>query len=124
MVIRKTVENSPSLALNQPSPGDLSPELALQLHSGYLRLNSSHLSPYIPEVNRSLRSYSGRSIVNVDLSASDIGVPVNSLSTKSNSLHSDERIVFDNAANMIRYHAWFVNPFVKPAKNNTLLDSY
>jgi len=25
---------------------------------------------------------------------------------------------------MIRYHTWFVNPFVKPAENDTLLEGY
>ena len=55
---------------------------------------------------------------------SDLGLPVTSLSTKSNSLHGDERIVFENAANMIRYHTWFVNPFVKPGENDTLLEGH
>jgi len=56
--------------------------------------------------------------------AFDIGVPVTSLSTKSNSLHGDERIVFEKATNMIWYHTWFVNPFVKPDENDTLLEGY
>ena len=51
-------------------------------------------------------------------------IPITSLSTKSNSLHADERRVFENAADMVRYHTWFVNPFVKPAENDTLLESY
>ena len=71
-----------------------------------------------------MQSYSGLSIVNLDLPASAIGVPVTSLSTKSNSLHVDESKVFENAANIIRYHTWFVNPLVKPAENDTLLEGY
>jgi len=62
-----------------------------------------------------LHSPSGRSKVNLDLPASDIGITVTSLSTKSNSLHGDERIVLENGAKMIWYHTWFLNPFVKPA---------
>jgi len=71
-----------------------------------------------------LQFHSGYSIVNLDLQASDIGLLVTSLSTKSNSLHGDEKIVFENAANMIRYHKLFVNPFLKPAVNDTLLEGY
>ena len=74
---------------------------AAQLHSGDLRANSSHLSPYIPEEDQTLQSHSGCSIVNLNLPTSNIGVPVTSLSTKSNSLHGDKRIVFENAATMI-----------------------
>jgi len=33
-------------------------------------------------------------------------------------------MVFENAADMVMYHTWFVNPFVKPAENDTLLESY
>ena len=32
--------------------------------------------------------------------------------------------MFENATYMVRYHTWFVNPFVKPAENDTLLESY
>ena len=71
-----------------------------------------------------MESPSGRSIVNLDLPPFGIGVPVTSLSTKSNFLHADEWIVFENAANMILSHTWFVNPFVKPAENDTLLEGY
>ena len=54
-----------------------------------------------------------------------MGLPV-TLSTKGNTLpvHGELRIVFENAANMVQYHTWFVNPFVKPAENDTLLESY
>jgi len=55
---------------------------------------------------------------------SDIVIPITSLSTESNSSHGDERIVFENTADMVGYHTWFVNPFVKPAENDTLLESY
>ena len=52
-----------------------------------------------------------------------MGLPV-TLSIKGNTLHGEQRIVFENAANMVRYHTWFVNLFVKPAENDTLLESY
>jgi len=71
-----------------------------------------------------LQSHSGCCIVNLDLPASDVGVPVTSLSTKSHSLHGDERILFENTPNLIRYHTWFINPFVKPAENDTLREGY
>jgi len=60
----------------------------------------------------------------VDFPASDIVIPITSLSTNSNSLNGDARIVFENAADMVRYHTWFVNPFVNPAENNTRLERY
>jgi len=53
----------------------LSQEPAAQLHSAHLRATSSHLSPYIPEEDQTLHSPSGHSIVNLDLLASNIGVP-------------------------------------------------
>lgn len=37
-------------------------------------------------------------------------------------MHGDERIVFENAANLVRYYTWFVDPFVDPAINDTLLE--
>ncbi|KAG0125163.1 hypothetical protein HOY82DRAFT_616988 [Tuber indicum] len=52
-----------------------------------------------------------------------IAVPV-TISSKSNTLHGEEKIVFENTADMVRYHTWFVNPFVKPAENDALLESY
>lgn len=66
---------------------------------------------------------SGRRTAILDSPATDIAVPV-TVSSKSNTLHGEERVVFENAANMVRYHTWFVNPFVKPAENDTLLESY
>ena len=51
-----------------------------------------------------MESPSGRSIVNLDVPVSDIAIPVTSRSTKRNSLHDDERIFFENVANMIRYY--------------------
>ena len=44
--------------------------------------------------------------------------------TKSNTLHGEESVVIENMANMVRYHAWFVNPFVKPAENYSLRQGY
>ncbi|KAG0644871.1 hypothetical protein HOY80DRAFT_1068226 [Tuber brumale] len=56
----------------------------------------------------------------------EFGVPltVTSLSDWSNFMRGEEMIVFENAANMVRYHTWFVNPFVKPSENDSLLESY
>ena len=39
-------------------------------------------------------------------------------------MSGEERIIFENAANMVRYHTWFVNPVVKPAENDSLLEGY
>ena len=30
----------------------------------------------------------------------------------------------ENDVDIVRYHTWFVNPLVKPAANNTLLETY
>ena len=68
-------------------------------------------------------SHSRGSTANPHFPASDMEVPI-ALSTNRNTLHGDERIVFENAANMVRYHTWFVNPFVKPAENDLLLEDY
>ena len=38
-----------------------------------------------------------------------------------NQTHGDEQIVFENAANLVRYYTRFVDPFVDPAINDTLL---
>jgi hypothetical protein len=124
MLIKKSTENSPSPTQNDPSQGLSSQEPAAQLHSGHLRTHSSQFSPYAPEEEQTFTSHPGRGAVDLDFPASDIAIPITSLSTKSNSLHGDERIVFENAADMVRYHTWFVNPFVKPAENDTLLESY
>ena len=37
-------------------------------------------------------------------------------------MHGNEWIVFENAANLVRYFTWFVDPFVDPAINDTLLE--
>ena len=68
-------------------------------------------------------SHSRSGTVNAHFPASDIEIPI-SPSTKSNLLHGEERIVFENAANRVRYHTWFVNPFVKPAENDSPLEGY
>ena len=54
---------------------------------------------------------------------SDIEIPI-APSTKSNTLSGEERIVFERATNIVRYYTWFVNPFVKPAENDSLLEGY
>ena len=37
-------------------------------------------------------------------------------------MYSNERIVFENAANLVRYYTWFVDLFVDAAINDTLLE--
>jgi len=124
MLIRKSTENCPSPALNRRSQLHSSQEPAAQLHSSHLRVHSSHFSPYATQEEQTFLSLPGQSTVNLNFAASDIVIPITSLSTKSNSLHGDERIVFENTTAMVWYHTWFVNPFVKPAENDTLLESY
>lgn len=41
---------------------------------------------------------------------------------RMNQMYGDERIVFENAANLVRYYTWFVDPFVDAAVNDTLLE--
>jgi len=38
-------------------------------------------------------------------------------------MHGNERVVFENAANLVRLHTWFVEPFVKASENDALLDT-
>ncbi|KAG0138784.1 hypothetical protein HOY82DRAFT_595296 [Tuber indicum] len=122
-VQQKSMEDSPSPAPNGLSQGLSSQRQAAQLHSGQLRVNSAHLLPYNGTGQHTIPSNSGRSKVNLDFSASDIAVPV-TISSKNNTWHGEERIVFENAADMVRYYTWFVNPFVRPAENDALLESY
>jgi len=124
ILIRKSTENSPSLAPNGPSLVLASQELPAQLHSGHLRAHSSHILLYATQEEQTFPSHSGRSTVNVDFPASDIVIRITSPSTKSNSLNGDVRIVFENAADMVQYHTWFVNPFVNPAENDTCFERY
>ena len=37
-------------------------------------------------------------------------------------MYGDTRIVFENAANLVRYYSWFVDPFVDLAINDMLLE--
>ena len=126
MLIRKSTDDTPTPAVNGPSQRLASQEQAAQLHSGHLRAQESQLSPYIPDIpsqEQTAPSHSRRSTAVPYFPASDIQIPIVP-STKSNTLHGEERIIFENIANMVRYHTWFVNPFVKPAENDTLLESY
>ena len=141
MLIRKSMENTstpavnghsqclddPSQHVNGPSRRLVSQEQqAAEIYSDQLRAPESQLSPYIPDIpseERTVLSHSWRSTANPHFPASDIDIPIAPL-TKSNTLSGEERIIFENAANMVRYHTWFVNPFVKPAENNSLLEDY
>lgn len=95
-----------------------------QIHSGHGRVNSPHFTPSILGSQPTSTHPNGRQTVGEDYSASDIVDTVTSLSDRSNFMRGEERIVFQNAANMVRYHTWFVNPFVKPSENDSLLESY
>ena len=141
MLIRKSMEDTPTPAVNGPSQRQNDPsqrvngpsqrlvsqeEQAAQIHSGHLRAPESQFSPYIPDIpseEQTVPSHSRRSTANPHFPASDIEIPI-APSTKSNTLSGEERIIFENAANMVRYHTWFVNPFVKPAENDSLLEGY
>ena len=101
-------------------------EQAAQIEPGHLRAHESQLSPYIPDIpsqEQTVPSHSRRSTANPHFWASDIEIPIIQ-STISNTLHGEERIVFENTANMVRYQTWFVNHFVKPAENDSLLEGY
>ena len=119
--------NAPSQHVNDPSQRPASQEeQAAQIHSGYLRAPESQFSPYIPDFpseEQTLPSNSRRGTANSHFPASDIEISI-APSTKSNTLSGEKRIVFENAANMVRYHTWFVNPFVKPAEKDLLLEDY
>jgi len=39
-----------------------------------------------------------------------------------NQLHGDERVVFEYAADLVRYHTWFADAFVDPTMNDALID--
>ena len=141
MLIRKSMEDTPTPAVNGPSQrlNDHSQrvhgpsqrlvsleEQAAQIHSGHLRAPESQFSPYIcdiPSEEQTVPSYSRCSRANPHFPASDIEIPI-APSTKSNTLSPEERIIFENGANMVRYHTWIVNPFVKPAENDSLLEGY
>ena len=122
------MEDTPTLAVNGPWQRlAYQEEQAAQIHSGHLRAHESQFSPYIPDIPSQqqtvLPSNSRRSTANSHFPASDIEILI-ALSTKSNTLHGEERIVLENTANMVRYHTWFVNPFIKPAEKDSLLEGY
>ena len=123
----KSMEDTPTPAVNGPSQRLVCQELqASPIHSGHLRAHDLQFSPYIPDIpsqEQTMPFHSRRGTANSHFPASDIEILI-APSTKSNTLHGKERIVFENAANMVRYHIWFVNPFVKPAENDSLLEGY
>ena len=121
------MEDTPTPAVNGPSQRLTSQEKqAAQIHSGHLRAHESQFSPYIPDIpsqEQTVPSHSRRGTANPHFPASDIEMQIPP-STKSNTLHREGRVFFEDAANMVRYHTWFVNPFVKPAENDSLLEGY
>ena len=119
------MEDTPTPAVNGPSQRLVSQEeQAAQTHSSHLRAHESQFSPYIPDIpsqEQTVPSHLRRGTANSHFPASDIKIPI-APSTKSNTLHGEERVVLENAANMVRYHTWFINPFIKPAENDSLLE--
>ena len=99
--------DTPTPAVNGPSQRLASQEeQAAQIHFGHLRVHKSQFSPYIPDIpsqEQTVPSHSRRGTANPHFPASDIEIPI-APSTKSNTLHGEERVVFENAANMVRYH--------------------
>ncbi|KAG0639402.1 hypothetical protein HOY80DRAFT_1001015 [Tuber brumale] len=122
--LRFLTADSPSPALTGPTSPFSSPSQQAQIHSGHRRVNSPHFTPLILGSQPILTHQNGCQTAEEDNSASDIVDTVTSLSDRSNFMRGEERIVFENAANMVRYHTWFVNPFVKPSENDSLLESY
>ncbi|KAG0132874.1 hypothetical protein HOY82DRAFT_538435 [Tuber indicum] len=122
--LRFLTENSPSPALSGPTAVFLSQEQDAQIHSGHHRVDSPHSTPSVLGSQRSLTQNIGRQTTRKDHIAFDIVDTVTSLSDRSNNMRGEERIVYENAANMIRYHKWFVNPFMKPSENDLRLESY
>ena len=101
-------------------------ELAAQIHSGHRRGHESQFPLYIPDIpslEQTVPSHSRRGTANPHFRASDMKIPI-APSTKSNTLHGEGRIVFENAANMVWDRIWFVNPFIKLAENDSLLEGY
>ena len=121
------MEDNPTPAVNSPSQQLASQEeQAAQIHSGHLRAHESQFSPYIPDVpslEQTVPSHSRRGTANPHFPASDIEILIAPW-TKSNTFHGEKRVVFENAANIVQYHTWFVNPFLKPAENHSLLEGY
>lgn len=37
-------------------------------------------------------------------------------------MHGEERTVFENAADLVRYYTWFVDPFVDATSNDALIE--
>ena len=122
------MEDNTTPAVNGPSQWlAFQDEQAAQIHSGHLRVHESQFSFYVPDIPSQeqtvLPSDSRGSTANPHLLASDIEIPI-AAPTKSNTLHGSERIVFENAANMVWYYTQFVKLFVKPAENDSFLEGY
>ncbi|KAG0632903.1 hypothetical protein HOY80DRAFT_1065957 [Tuber brumale] len=122
--LRFLTADSPSPALTGPTSAFSSQSQQAQIHSGHRWVNSPHFTPSILGSQPILTHQNGCQSAEEDNSASNIVDTVTSLSDRSNFMRGVERIVFENAANMVRYHTWFVNPFVKPSENDSLLESY
>ena len=101
-------------------------EHAAQIHYGHLVAHESHFPSNIAEIpsqKQTMPSHSRHSTVNPHFQASDIEIPI-APSTKSNTFHGENLLVFEKAANMVWFHIWFVNPLVKSAENDLLLERY
>ncbi|KAG0632977.1 hypothetical protein HOY80DRAFT_1006376 [Tuber brumale] len=121
--LRFLTADSPSPALTGPTSAFSSQSQQAQIYSRHRRVNSPHFTPSILGSEPILTHQNECQTAEEDNSASDIVDTVTSLSDQSNFMRGEERIVFENAANMVRYHTWFVNPFVKPSENDSLLET-
>ncbi|KAG0641325.1 hypothetical protein HOY80DRAFT_1113339 [Tuber brumale] len=109
--LRFLTADSPSPALTGPTSVVSSQSQQVQIHSGHLRINSPHFTS----------SILGSQLILMNQNGCQMAEEANNW---SNFIRGEERIVFENAANMVRYHTWFVNPFVKLSENNSPLESY
>ncbi|KAG0633393.1 hypothetical protein HOY80DRAFT_1105812 [Tuber brumale] len=110
--LRFLTADSPSPALTGPTSAFSSQSQQAQIHSGHRRVNSLHFTPSILGSQPILTHQNGCQTAEEDNSTSDMVDTVTSLSDRSNLMRGEERIVFENAANMLMgegsEQAWLV----------------
>src|SRR5437588_4992160 len=102
----KFTENSPSPSLNRSGLVFSLQEPVAQVYSGHYRVNSSYFSPSVLESELVLQAPAEHQMATENYNLSDIADPITTHSDRSNFMQGQERIVFENTANMIRYHTW------------------
>ncbi|KAG0641169.1 hypothetical protein HOY80DRAFT_1039835 [Tuber brumale] len=100
--LRFLTAESPSPALTGPTSALSSQTQQAQIHSGHRRGNSPHFTPSILVSQPILTHQNGCQTAEEDNSVSNIVDTVTSLSDQSNFIRGEERIVFENAANMVK----------------------